>query len=62
MRHELEEFGYLFIRGFHPDNLIKIARKGKNFNKCKIAQKISVKYQYFEKIIEKNLKNILDTL
>lgn len=27
MRHELEEFGYLFIRGFHPDNLIKIARK-----------------------------------
>ena len=29
LRQELEEFGYLFIRGFHPDNLIKIARKSK---------------------------------
>ena len=28
LRHELDEFGYLFIRGFHPDNLIKIARTG----------------------------------
>ena len=41
MRHELEEFGYLFIRGFHPDNLIKIARKGKDFSLFfKITKKV----------------------
>ena len=44
LRHELEEFGYLFIRGFHPDNLIKIARKGKNSSQYfKIIQKVSFK-------------------
>ena len=62
LRHELEEFGYLFIRGFHPDNLIKIARKGKDFNKCKIASKISVKYQYFEKNHRKKPEKIYWTL
>ena len=29
LRQELDEFGYLFIREFHPDNLIKSARTGK---------------------------------
>ena len=55
LRHELEEFGYLFIRGFHPDNLIKIARKGKNSSQYfKIIQKVSFKNEYqFQRVLKK---------
>ena len=57
LRHELEEFGYLFIRGFHPDNLIKIARKGKDFSSYfKIIQKVSFKNKYqFQRVLKKKI-------
>ena len=59
LRHDLEEFGYLFIRGFHPDNLIKIARKGKDFS---LFFKITKKGLIQSKNPSRNLKNVLDTL